>query len=253
MHAGRRARASRPAGRGAVAALVVVAALVSGCYAHHAPARGPAAPAGALLAPMQGRYVIARGGEVVGEERFTITSSAGVWRAEGAIRIDGIVEQRARWALAIDLKTRQPKAFEATLAIEGIEAHVRGRVERGYVIADGDGPSGAWRREVPYGAGTIIELGSPIPTTLATSLLGPALEPKKPVSIRTITFAAPSLLPSVGVHTLVLFDRDGGTSRIAVETEHGARPVAMWVRDDGLPLRVRTPARDGPSWEHRLD
>lgn len=227
-----------------------------GCWAHDVAHRAPA-PGGAerpgLVPATRGRYEISRGDERIGEERFTITSSAGRWRAEGTIELSRPIPQVQRYVLELDGETREPISFvlEAELAGERLGA-VGHRTDDDYFAIDSTTIAGKRSRRVPYGAGTALELGTPLSSTLVLSLLGPSLAPRRVVHVRTIAVGFPALEPYVALFAYELHAREGGVAKVAVSPAGAKRPIAMWVRGDGLPVRVRSWAEDGALWELRL-
>lgn len=200
---------------------------------------------------MSGRYVVTREGEPAGEERFTITSSAGVWRAAGTLELHLPVEQVTRYRLDLSTVTEEPLGFALEIELEGVRQRAVGRREGDLLVVEGETLAGRWTRRVPYGRGTAIELGTPLSSTLVSSLLGPSLAPKQPALVRTVFVTPPTLEPAVQVLAYELFGREGEVSRIAVGPTSGEGRIALWVRPDGLPIRVRTGAR-GARFELRL-
>lgn len=238
------------------APLVLVSVLVAGCYAH-APGNRDASGASrirpSLIAPTSGRYTITRDGVVIGEEDFTVTSSGSVWRAKGEVRLRSPVESVHGYTLEIDEDSAEPIAFVAWFEMFGARREARGRRGLdGFFDVRTFGIGGARTKQVPYAPGTILAFDSPLFATLALSLL--ELEPRAPIPIRTILLPLPDLEPTVLLTTYELFEERGDVRRVVVRRSRTELPVAMWVREDGLPIRVRTfVTKDGPPIERRLE
>lgn len=204
---------------------------------------------------MSGRYAIVREGQAVGEERFTITSSQGIWRARGVIELDWPVEGKQGYDLMIDARTREPLGFEVWLELAGERQTALGHCEAGYVRVTTENILGKTETEVPYARGTMIDFSSPIFNALVLSLIGPHLVEGKLLPVRTIVLALPLLTPAVVLATYRLAGAENGLRRVAVgQDDPRSRPAAFWVREDGLPVRVRTwPEGGGAPFEMRLD
>jgi hypothetical protein len=218
----------------------------------------PAAPQGRifsrLLPPSSGRYAITREGEAVGEERFTITSSQGVWQVRGEIELAWPVEGKQGYELSLDTETREPIAFLVWLEIVGERQVASGRCDGEFVHIETENIMGRTESRVPYARGTMIDFSSPIFNAVVLGLLGTHLASDQSVPVRTIVLALPMLLPAVVLETYQLAGHEGSLRRVTVGQADGkARPTAMWVRDDGMPVRVRTwPEGGGAPFEMML-
>jgi len=226
----------------------------SGCYAHQRPPEAPKnQPRPALIRPTQGRYAITRGGEEVGEERFAITSSSARWSVAGDIHMTWPVDQAQGYELTIDERSCEPISFSMWIEIVGERQEVKGVREGDHFNVHAQTIGGEHARQVPYAAGTVIDFGSPMFNTLALSLLGPTLELGQPVPVRTILISLPRLDATVLVEMYELRGRKDGLDLVAVHPLGALRPTAMWVRPDGLPVRVRSWVDEGEPFELVLD
>ncbi len=227
-------------------------ALLGACYGH-AQTPAPEAPAPVavrppLIAPMTGHYRIERDGQRIGDERFTITSSAGVWRVEGRVELASPTESVHGYALSVDEATAEPVAFHVWFEMFGARRDAQGeRTPDGYFHVETSGIGGAHTKDVPYAPGTAIAYDSPLFSTLAMSLLVRSLEADAPVSVRTIALPLPDLAPTVLLTTYALSKRDAGIAKVVMTRPRTELPVALWVREDGLPVRVRTYVARGAS------
>lgn len=222
------------------------------CYAHDVASRGNAPGASdrpAMIRPTSGRYAITRGDRAIGEETFTITSSASVWKVEGRIRLDWPVEQIQGYALEVDERSLEPRAFEVWIEILEERERVTGRRTEQHFTIRNQAISGERTRQVAYGRGTMIDFGSPLFNALPLSLLGSSLQVGKPVPVRTILITLPRLDAAVTIATYELLGANAETRQISVSPSGRARPTAMWVRRDGLPVRVRTWIDDGAPFD----
>lgn len=232
---------------------------LAGCYGHHlTPAASPPKAGAArppLVAPMQGHYTIERDGERIGDERFTVTSSAGVWRVEGEVKLESPTASVHGYVLEIDEATAEPQRFHVWFELYGARREATGRrTEDGFIHVETTGIGGTRTKEVPYAAGTAIAYDSPLFATMALSLLVGSMQPETPVAVRTILLPLPDLAPTVLLTTYRLEAREGAIAKVVVERPRTKLPVALWVRDDGLPVRVRTfVARGAPPIERRLE
>jgi len=204
-----------------------------------------------LIAPMHGYYAIYRAGERVGTERFSITSSAGLWRVTGEVEIDEPVEIVHGYELIVDPASEEPLGFDVWVELAGERERAIGVVEGRHVRVDVESIMGPGSGRVPYARGTVIDFASPLANTLALGLLLPDLAVGKSVHVRTISIALPLLQPAVTLQRYTLVGREDDVSRVTIDQEdrHTA-PTALWVRADGLPVRVRTwPETGGEPYE----
>ena len=230
--------------------IVFLLLAIAGCYAHgdahllrEEPPQRPGRPP--LLAPRSGRYRIERAGERIGYESFTITSSASVWRARGEAVFDGPASHRQGYLLAIDEKTAEPVAFEAWIEVLGQRRTARGVERKGIFEVRVDGIGGKELRTIPYASGTTLGFGTPLFHTLAMSLLLKDLIPGKSVEVRTIALSLPMLSPVVTLQTYTLRDRVDGVARVESKLAAARLATGLWVRADGLPIKVRALGDDG--------
>jgi hypothetical protein len=221
-----------------------------GCYAHgdshrlrEGPPAGPTRPP--LVSPSHGRYRIEKNGERIGYEEFTITSSASVWRVEGETVFEGPAAHKQGYLLAISERTAEPVAFEAWIEVLGQRRTARGWEAKGNFEISVRGIGGDEARLIPYAPGTTVGFGTPLFHTLAMSLLLPALVPGQPIEVRTIALSLPMLSPVVTLQTYTLRDRVGGIARIESKLAAARAPTGLWVRADGLPVKVRAIGDDG--------
>lgn len=230
-------------------------AAAAGCYGH-LRGEGPSAERAVpppIVAPMRGRYAITRAGEPVGEERFTITASGAVWRARGVVELRWPVEQRHGYVLEVDRWTLETRSIVAWLELLGERQSVRGAVRGAQLELVVQAISGDRRTNIAWGPGTALDFGSPVFNAVPLARIAPRLTPGHPVAVRTVLILVPVLEPVVLVENYALRDVQGGLRRIAVGPGDAPRPIAMWVRADGLPVRVRTWVDDGPPFELRLE
>jgi hypothetical protein len=229
--------------------------LLAGCYGHNRPleAAAKAKPRPALIRPMTGRYAITRALQDFGEERFTITSSNARWTVTGRIDLTWPTEQAQGYTLSIDERTFEPAAFTIWIEILGERQEIEGVRAKDYFNVKAKTIAGGYERQVPYAQGTVIDFGSPLFNTLALSLLGPVLEPGRPIGVRTILISLPRLDSTVLLEMYELKGMQDGLQKIAVHPLGAIRPTAMWVRPDGLPVRVRTWVDEGDPFEMLLD
>src|SRR6185503_2256227 len=123
-----------------------------------------------LISPTRGRYTITRDQEPIGEETFTITSSGGIWRAQGRLAIRWPVDRIQGYVLEIDQETREPIAFEAWMELLGERQSVRAQRDAAYFHFEMRTLRGERKRDVPYAPGTVLDFASPLFNTLALSL-----------------------------------------------------------------------------------
>lgn len=160
------------------------------------------------------------------------------------------IERTQGYVLTIDERTREPLTVEAWIEMIGEKVRVRGRRQAEYFVFDMDTITGPHQRAIPYAQGTVLDFPSPIFNTLVLALIGPKLELHKPIRIRTISVTVPQMEPAVMIQSYELHDTDEHkTRKIAVSSVSGTKPNAFWVRDDGLPIKVRTWIDDGPPFE----
>lgn len=224
--------------------------LLAGCYAHGDTHRlresaysGPLRPQ--LLTPRKGRYRIERAGEQIGYENFTITSSASVWRVQGETVFAGPAGHKQGYQLAIDEKSAEPVAFEAWIEVLGQRRTARGIETKGNFEISVRGIGGKEARLVPYAPGTTVGFGTPLFHTLAMTMLLPGLVPGKPIEVRTIALSLPMLSPVVTLQTYTLRERVDGIARVESKLAAARLPTGLWVRSDGLPIKVRAIGDDG--------
>ena len=232
----------------------LIALVFTGCYAHDARSRRPedTPKVPSMIAPSSGRYLITRGGEHVGEERFTITSSGAVWRVEGTIEMAWPVEQTQRYALEIDEKTREPIAFEISMDLAGEHQHATGKRDEEFFEVHINGIAGEHHRQIPYGQGTVIDFGSPLFNTLALTLLVPTMKMHQPIAVRALVVSLPALEPAVMVQMYELKGTEGEMRMISIRPVGGTAVIGMWVREDGMPVRVRSSVERGLPFDMRL-
>jgi hypothetical protein len=224
--------------------------VVLGCYAHAPSTRTREPPSRPpLVAPMTGRYRIEADGAPVGHETFTITSSAGVWRVRGDTIFDGPLDHRQGYMLAVDARSAEPIAFEAWIEVMGTRRTARGFEKDGAFEVSVRGVGSPEKRTIAYAPGTVIAFGTPLFHVLSMSLLVEGLESKKPVDVRTIALSLPMLSPVVTLQTYALHERIDGIAKVESKLAAAKAPTALWVRRDGLPIKVRTIDAQG----HRVD
>lgn len=196
------------------------------------------------ISPHQGRYRIERDGQPVGHERYTVTSSAGLWIAEGEIQLAWPLDQTQRYRFEYDLEARRPRRFQVQVELLDEAQTVTGDCDGRQVAGEVTGIVAPERYEVAYGSGTMIDFGSPLFSALVFALLGPALESAEPIKLRSIVIPIPFLRPAVLLQELRFAGRDGDLRKVALGP-HGRKPAAFWLRADGLPVRVKTWADEG--------
>jgi hypothetical protein len=160
---------------------------------------------------------------------------------------------RLESALEVDPSRLEPAAFSFAVDVLGERREVKGTLEADdHFHVRGAGLGRPFERRVPHGGGTLVDLfADPVTKLFALPLLLPALARGTPVPVRTVQFVAPALEPVVLLGTYTLRgERDG--LRL-VELEAGGARVALWLRADGLPVKVRAfGVGEGPPLEYRL-
>lgn len=215
-----------------------------GCYHHDLP-RDPvkARVRPPLVQPMSGVYDIVRGGRSLGEERFTITSSASTWKLTGEVQYTGPAEVTHGYTFEVDERSAEPEAFEVFIDILGERRTVRAhRDDEGFFEVAAGGIGGPYARRIPYAPGTAVHFASPLFETLVLALLVPSLDLGEAVSVRTVEVPVPRLEPVVELQTYTLEGHRDGLALVKHQAAD-APPRALWVRKDGLPVRVR-------AWPH---
>lgn len=235
-------------------AVAGVALLLTACA--HGPALTKAPPA-QLPAPMSGRYTIWRDGEAIGEERFTITSSAGVFRLQGLLAIGGALSSTQGYSLEVDLRSFEPRRFSVWLELASERETAVGKREGDAIEVTTENIAGTGKRKLPYAKGTMIDLGTPISHAIALSLLLPTLHKDVPSPVRTLRVPLPLLLPEIAVVEYVLYGEKPnqlGTRVLVRDSQSRSSPVGLWVRSDGVPLRARVfPIGGGAPYDLMLD
>lgn len=236
----------------------VVLLTLAGCASTASAPRGDAFAADLdLLRPMRGRYTIVREGERVGEEQFAVTSSAGVWQVRGEISLSWPADSKQHYLLRVDRARREPLGFEVGFELAGERQTARGDCDGDYLNVHTENMLGVTDSRVAYARGTMLDFGSPLFNTVALALLGPHLEERKPIAVRAIVLAMPFLLPAVMVQKYTLMGLDGELRKVAVGPATPSEeqlPTALWVRADGLPVRIRTwPEGGGSPLELQLE
>lgn len=207
----------------------------------------------ALLAPQSGRYQITRDGKPVGEERYTVTSSAGIWAVEGAISLSWPLDQVQRYRLEYDEKNRRPARFEIAIELLGETQRVRGECDGSFFRGEISGIVEPVTFEVAHGPGTMLDFGSPLFSALLFALLGAELESATPISVRSVVVPVPFLRPAVLLQELRFAGREAELRKLALGPS-GVRPAAYWVRADGLPVKVKTwPDEGGAPFVYELE
>jgi hypothetical protein len=201
---------------------------------------------------MAGRYAISRGGQSVGEELFTITSSKSLWTVRGELHLSWPVDQAQGYRLEVDERSFEPVAFSMWIELLGERQEVEGVRENDQFTVHAKTIGGERTRQVPYARGTVIDFGSPLFNALPLALLGSTLEPGRPVSVRTILVSLPRFDATVLVEIFELRGVKDGLKQVAVHPVGALRPTAMWVREDGLPVHVRSWVDDGAPFELEL-
>jgi hypothetical protein len=226
-------------------AVAGVALLLTACA--HGPALTKATPA-ELPAPMSGRYTIWRDGEQVGEERFTITSSAGLFRLQGTLEMSGTLSSSQGYALDVDLHSFEPKRFSVWVELVSERESAEGKRDGDAIEVTTENIAGSGKRKLPYAKGTMIDLGTPISHAIALSLLLPRLERDRPSPVRTLRVPLPLLLPEIAVVEYTSYGEAGAQpgQRVTVrDPKSRTKPMGLWVRPDGIPLRARIFAESG--------
>lgn len=237
-----------------IAVFAAFSAVFAGCYGHAVVPAAPVDTRPKLLAPGRGSYTITRKNEVIGRELYTVTSSSGVWRAEGRVELTFPVERTQGWAFEIDEATREPRMMSAWIELLGERLEARGDRAAEFFHFESKTLRGERKRDIPYARGTVLDFASPLFNSFVLSMLGRDLPLKKPVRVRAIALTVPELEPAVMVQTYELRGTDeGGLRKISVSAVGHLQPIALWVRSDGLPVRVRTWVDDGPALEMKLD
>jgi hypothetical protein len=200
---------------------------------------------------MSGRYAIVREGKPVGEEHFTVSSSASVWRVEGRVEITTPVEQSEGYRLDIDERTLEPLEFEVWLEIMGEREEVHGVRDAELFRVRTHAISGEHAQDLSYVPGTVIDFASPMFNVLPVVLISHLLHAGASVPVRAIRVSIPALDASTELETYEFHGEDAGVRRVAVQRTN-RRPTALWVRQDGLPTRVRMWIDDGAPFELQL-
>lgn len=180
----------------------------------------------------------------MGEERYTVTSSAGLWVAQGEIILAWPLEQTQRYRFEYDVKARRPAAFSISLSLLGETQTVTGRNDGTTLAGEVRGIVDPVPYEVAYGPGTMIDFGSPLFSALLFALLSRELESPAPIKVRSIVVPIPFLRPAVLLQELRFAGREGELRKVALGPA-GKKPTAYWVRSDGMPTKARTWADEG--------
>ncbi|MFO0728847.1 MAG: hypothetical protein U1E65_34025 [Myxococcota bacterium] len=241
-----------PAGSGVRRAVLFLCTVGCASAPHHRDNNNPALPR-----PIEGSFTILRGDEEIGSERFTITSSAGVFSLSGALSLGGALSSSQSYALEVDARTFEPRRFRVALALADEVERVEGTRAGDSFQVSIDNIAGHAERRIPYAKGTMIDLGTPLSHAVALSLLLPTLEERRPVSVRTIRAPLPLLIPEVVVLEYTLYGRspESAEHKVAVkESTSRGKPSGLWLGDDGLVVRARIFGEDGgPPFDFVLD
>lgn len=219
---------------------LLAALLLPACYAHGTAhtvgAEPPRRPT--MLVAQSGIYTITRDGKPIGEERFTITSSGAVWRAEGKIRLDAPAQSIHGYEIEIHRRLKAPLHFVVYFELFGEKRRAEGwLMEDGFFEVTADGIGGKMKRRIPYAPGTMLAFDSPI--FASVFLARTELSDLRPVRVRTIDLPLPSLDPSV---LSTVYERVGekdGLAHVTAKRQRTNQVVALWVRPDGLTVRSR--------------
>ncbi len=191
-----------------------------------------------------GGYEITRDGKPVGHERYTVTSSATRWVAEGEITLSWPLDQIQTYRFEYDVANRRPSRLEVTLALLGETQRVVASCDGRSLSGEVTGIVDPVPFDVAYGPGTMIDFGSPLFSALAFALLAEHLEGSAPMPVRSIVVPVPFLQPAVLLQELRFAGREGELRKLAVGPD-GRKPAAFWVRPDGIPVKVKTWADEG--------
>jgi hypothetical protein len=190
----------------------------------------------------QGSYRIQRAGAVIGREVFQVrtASSGATLELEGSIELSWPSAQMHRYRLSLDPQTLEPVAVVWVLDLPGL-----GTVESKGVLHDDQfefscGFGVRRNRAVPYGTATLIDFVSPMADAVGLFHRMAALKTNGVFDVRTVSVLPPALCPEVGLKRFVYRGEDGALSKVAIENGVQGPPSAYWVREDGLPTRVRT-------------
>lgn len=195
---------------------------------------------------MAGKYTVLRAGKPVGEERFTITSSAAIWTVKSTLRLEGPLDSEQGYTLNIDEEAAEPVSFAVWFSLVGEKRKIVGELEQGFFRIKGRGLAGKIDRKIAYGRGTTIHFDSPLAHTLFLSLLLNKLEPGEAVPARTISVPLPKLTPFVSLLSYKLRGEENGLKKIEVRLGSEGVPLGLWVRPDGLPVKMRWLSTGGP-------
>lgn len=197
---------------------------------------------------MSGRYTIWRDGEAIGEERFTITSSAGVFRLQGTLSIGGALSSSQGYSLEVDVRTFEPRRFSVWVELASERESAQGQREGDSIEVTTENIAGNGKRKLPYAKGTMFDLGTPISHAVALSLLLPTLRKDVSSPVRTLRVPLPLLLPEIAVVEYTSYGEGGAQAgqRVTVrDPKSRTKPMGLWVRPDGIPLRARIFAESG--------
>ena len=205
------------------------------------PPDGSMAPDGTGIA-----YRLEWGGRVVGRERIAFGRSEGFDQWVGHVTQTEPLETELRWEVWLDPSRGEPAGFEVRLALAGEALRTRGwrdgdrfRFERrGF----GDVETGA----VGYGAGTVVDLASPLSWWWAAGRLAHRMDPGEGADVRLLAVRPPALAPEIRVVRLAR--KAGVDGGLEIEGP-GDETTTIQLDRDGWPERVET---DRPHWGRSL-
>jgi len=181
-------------------------------------------------------------GREVGFEAATVRLQDGWRRWEGELVQREPIRTDLSWTVLTDPASREPGAFEVELELAGERVETQAWRDGDVFRVERRAFGRTEASSVGYGAGTAVDVGSPLSGWWAWRLLD-ALDPGEKTDVRAIVLRAPALRPSVEV---VRFER---TDDGAVLDGPGDETTRFQLADDGWPDETIT---DRPTWPRSL-
>ncbi len=211
---------------------------IAGCYGHRLAGPEAASFVAAesprrcerMLGRVAGRYTLRKADEVIGFERFTVTSSGALGVVEGLIERGGEAGETQRYRLAFDSGSGKPEALEIALTLFGARRVVQGKREGTYFVVRTGGIGRPHAKRIPLSDSTVLSFPSFAFRAVALCALAlPLAESEE--ALRAVALAPPFLVPVVVLERYArsppVDSRDETTSALTLTSRAHRAPIKL--------------------------